>query len=313
MQQSDVCLIMSSDWHLSNRVPVARSAEQDYADMIEPTLKQLVQLACKHQCPVVVAGDLFDKYTMPAELVNWTMDWLDRFPCGGFPCGVHAVPGQHDLLHHNYEDLGKTSYWTLVKTGRLQHIFPDDPISINGVTLHGFPWGFEVTPCPERHLLDTTLHVAVVHQYVWRKGFGYEGASEEQSLRAMQGKFQGYDAVVIGDNHTHWSKSKVWNNGSLMRRRADEFHHNPCVGLLHRDGSIETHLLDCSGDKWLDSLDVLHRAEKESGRDLTKFIEELTGMADSDLNFAAAVMKFMETKGVNEEVRRLLLNAIGQS
>lgn len=300
----DVTAILVSDIHLSHKPPVARSAEVCWYTAMQRPLVQLMKLANKYKCPTICGGDLFDKWNSPAELINFAMDHL--------PHPFYSVAGQHDLPLHNYDDIEKSAFWTLVKSTRIQVLDNTLVQTLDGISLHGFSWGSEVTPCPERHALDDSIHLAVIHAYVWQKGFGHPGASEDSQLKAWSGRLQGYDAVLFGDNHVPFQKGKVLNPGSFMRRKSDEINHKPCVGLLHRDGSITLEYLDCSEDKWIDPLGVLETASSESGLDLSGFLEELTGLADSDLNFADAVLKFMETKSVHEGVRRLLLNAIGQ-
>ena len=62
MQTSDVIAILCSDVHLSDKPPVARSTEPNWMKAQEHVLVQVNDLAKTYSCPVVCAGDIFDKW-----------------------------------------------------------------------------------------------------------------------------------------------------------------------------------------------------------------------------------------------------------
>lgn len=301
-----VLALLVSDLHFSLKPPVARSAEEDWMNAQFRPAFQLFKLASKHKCPTICGGDVFDKWNSPPELINLVSGWL--------PQPFYSISGNHDQAYHSRDNLYKTAYWNLVLSQFVRDV--NGSVSIDGLTIHGFPYGVEITPCPERHVLDNSIHLAVVHTYVYGKK-AYHGVTKDQHISAYREKLKGYDAVLFGDNHvTVFSNKKgqhLLNPGAFQKRKADEIDHRPCVGLLHEDGSITLEYLDCSQDRFLDGLDVVSQAEKDSGLDLTGFLEELTGLADSDLNFSEAVLRFMESHDkVNESTRKILLNAIGK-
>jgi hypothetical protein len=65
--------------------------------------------------PIVYVGDIWDHYRQPPEAINWA---IRELPKG------YAIPGQHDLRHHNYEDIKKTAYWTLMEAGVILDMRP---------------------------------------------------------------------------------------------------------------------------------------------------------------------------------------------
>lgn len=191
--------VLSSDWHFSDRPPLIRSAEPDWQAAMARPMSQVRELCHKHDVPLLHAGDLFDRWNPSPALIAFAMREL--------PLSVYAVPGQHDLRHHRLDSLQDTAFGVLVEAGRIS--YPKDnsvgiPGWASGLTLYGFPWGTEVVPCPERHQLDTSLHVAVIHSYIWIKGYSYTGADEGSHLRSWAGKLKGYDVAVFGDNHMHF-------------------------------------------------------------------------------------------------------------
>lgn len=155
-------------------------------------LDQVRELACRTAAPVIYAGDIFDKWNSPPELINFA---LEQLPPG------YAIPGQHDLPCHAYEDVHKSAYYTLCHSGHLIDLKPNEPVEIvkNKVRLHGFPWGH--TPYPCKNKKQDWIDVAVVHDYCWIKNKGYQGAPEDKAMSKHLVRLMGYDLAVFGDNH----------------------------------------------------------------------------------------------------------------
>ena len=132
-----VVAVLVSDLHLDDKPPVFRSPERDWLATQEGYLDQLRFLVRSvGNVPLFVAGDVFNKWNP----INWAIDRLPE---------CHAVPGQHDLRHHNLQDLEKTAYWTLVKAGVIRHLKQGIAHPVGQVVAHGFPWGVDVYPCKE--------------------------------------------------------------------------------------------------------------------------------------------------------------------
>ena len=107
-----IVAIVCADIHLSSKAPVWRSNEPDwFAAMLKP-LKQLVQLQAELECPVLIAGDIFDRWNASPELINFAMKYLPIVD-------TYAIPGQHDLPLHNYEDMEKSAYGVLKRAGTI--------------------------------------------------------------------------------------------------------------------------------------------------------------------------------------------------
>jgi len=304
-----VIAVLCSDIHLCHTVPVARAAEPDwYAAMARP-LKQLRELSQQHEAPVVCAGDIFDdgwrERRCPPELINFAIRELPD---------MYAVPGQHDLPNHRLEELERTAYWTLVKAGKIFHLEPGNPhwygIAMNPV-LHGFPWKVPITP----QVIDSQprVHLAVVHSYIWQPGSSYPGASEEQRVPGYLSSLQGYQAAVFGDNHKGFRfrspDLSIINCGTLMRRKSDEREYTPQVGLLHRDGSISSHLLDVSEDVFSDPRESTQREADADQAD--RVLEELKSLGADSLDYRDSLETYMRVHATPQSVRELVLSSLG--
>ncbi len=297
-----VLAAVCSDLHLSHKMPLAR-ADADWYGVQQDYLQQIDRLARSHSCAVIIAGDIFDRPSSPSELVNLALTYLPD---------CYAVPGQHDMVNHSWADIRKSSFYTLVKARKIVMLQPGQPIEVGAGTpmmVWGFPWGFPIKP-PERRY-DMHLNVAMCHAYLWTKTTGYLGAPKESRLANVGGRLKGFDVAIIGDNHQHFHAKSgdctVWNNGTLIRRKADEIPYKPCVGLLHADGTITRHYLDTSRDKFLDR-DTL--PSKVNTIDFEHFLDELTNLSDSAANFTHEVERLLEQERMPQDVKRLILKIL---
>ncbi len=300
----DIAAIVCSDIHLSSKPPFARSAEPDWWAAMKRPLDEIQGLMNQYDCPLIVAGDVTNKWKEPtSELVNFAIAHLPK---------CYAVAGNHDLPYHDYNQLHKSAYYTLMLSGKIINLEPHKPITTHNLILHGFPFGVSLTPCPEP-TKEFALNVAVVHAYIWIAGKGYEGAPEDKRLGKYRKALTGYDTSVWGDNHSGFlvegkpGKCSVFNGGTLLRRRMDERSYKPHVGLLRADGTITPHYLDCSQDKFAEPEAIRIQGEEI---DLGEFLEGLNHLGDSGTNYHVAVNRALDEKKVHGPLRKRILETL---
>ena len=313
MKSDQVVAIACADLHLSHTPPIARAGEKSWYEAMMRPLAELRKLAVDLQVPILCAGDVFDKWNAPAELINFALDCLPE---------MYAIPGQHDLPLHNYRDIHKSAYWTLVKMGRVRNLVPGEKALIqNGLHVTGFPWGFAVKPSEPKNKLNICLH----HGYRWIKGAGYEGADAASQMRFEE--YKGYDVVIIGDNHKSWEArglvpsssygpfSCIWNAGSLMCRNSDQIDHRPRVGMIRADSYVESRYLDCSKDIISKTTELFKLNQKRfgddqgiGGREFDSLLEELRERREGVLDYAEALRQAMGS--LSPEAGKLLLEAL---
>lgn len=286
-RDKSVIAVLCSDIHLSMKPPVCRGLDvDDWFAVMADYLDQLKDAASSHHVPVVCAGDIFDKWNAPAELIN--------FAIANLPEGVYAIPGQHDLPEHNYSEMNRSAYGTLVEAGAIIDLREPTQASAS-LMLHPFPWGFDIEPLEKQD--DDFIHLAVIHKYCWKAGKSYPGAPETQQASAYRKQLKGYHAALFGDNHKGFTakagKCSVLNNGGFMRRKKDEIDYQPCIGLLYEDGTVARMELDIS----IDSFDTNPEYESdETDFNLNEFIKELDNLGEGDLDFVEQVKRVLETK-----------------
>lgn len=288
-----VVAILCGDIHLSHEPPACRGPDRAewYATMAS-YLKQLANLEYRYDAPIIYAGDIFDKWNAPAELINFAIEHL--------PYGF-AIPGQHDLPEHSYAQIQRSAYWTLVRAEKLDNMEVDDPVDctnssgVRSIRIHGFPWGHEITPIKNK--IKNTIHIAVAHRYVWSNP--YNNPAKAATDKHF-GKFPiyNYDVIHTGDNHTGFLTSigplhtVLFNGGTFIRRKSDELDYKPCVGLLHDDGHVTMHFLDTSNDKFFQTKEA---AVETTGLDPELFMRVLKKLADQPIQFRAVVASYFLT------------------
>jgi len=312
---SEVIAIFLSDIHLSLNPPVWRSAEPDWLEAQKRVLLEVSDLQLEYDCPILCAGDIFDRnrriadgWDAPAELINFALTYL--------PEKMYAIPGQHDLPNHRYDDIHRSAYWTLVTAYKIKNMAPASVRTIDDkMVVYSLPYLYAIEPCPEEK--KNYLRIAVVHDYIWIEGCGYPDAPDEKQLRRLNlnkagRKYFGYDVVVYGDNHkgftTHVGQTTIFNCGTLMRRKSDEIDYKPQVGLLLESGEVVPHYLDISKDKYLETIE---EEEVNPELDMKSFIEELEKLDETAFDFAERMKQFLQqTKKISTQAKQIILNAM---
>lgn len=301
--------IVCSDIHLSHTPPIARSAEPSWYDAMLRPLKELQELQKHHKnVPVVMAGDIFDKWNAPAELINFAME--------NIPKSTYAIPGQHDMPGHNFDSINRSAYWTLVKAGTIEHLPSGIEITDFNyeLTMMGFQWGHPIQlPQDFEWSNDKTIKLAVIHKYAWMFDHRYEGAPDQDKGKHIVSKVRNdFDAFVFGDNHKRWTYQNLMNCGVFHRRSIDEISYTPAIGILRSDGSLHKHILSSSAkDKFID-IDKLKKVG-DRALNLLEFVGDLQSLGSGAIDFVEAVKEAISVKNIARSVAVEILHAIGES
>ena len=217
-------LIATADIHLSENAPSFRSSEPDWFGAQRRQLRWLSSLCEEYDCPLVVAGDIFDKAIGTTRLVNFA---IDEFPL------CYAVAGNHDLPYHDFQKMIFSSYGTLTRVGKVRDIDGVIKFESKGktVALHGFPFGSNFRPCEKYADID----IAVVHEFVWTGEINSVVTSifSEAHISFRMRELPGYDYYFFGDNHKPFIDGNVVNCGSFYRRSRGDIDYIPSVVVLY--------------------------------------------------------------------------------
>lgn len=267
--------VLVSDLHLSHTHPKAR--EGDWYAAMRNHLRELRAAMVDYSdapLPLIVAGDVFDTWSVPPEIISFAIRELPK---------CWAIPGQHDLPNHSYDDIMRSGYWSLVEAGIITNLKPGTPTKISSrLSAVGVPWGFEIPNNPKRTNPDAIL-LAVVHAYIWdRQRNSYDGAPQDKSIGQYVGSLSRYDAAVFGDNHKgflaknqgEWGTDTlrtILNSGGFMRRKSDDAW-TPKISWLYSDGSIKRSAIEAAAD---DKLKSPEQQKKDSGEVDMSFLNDI--------------------------------------
>ena len=301
----EVIAILCSDLHLSLTPPIARAGEKNWFEAMARPLSELSNLAHSYRCPVLCSGDIFDRWNPPPELINFAIKHLPK---------MYAVPGQHDLPFHSMEDIQRSAYWTLCEAGVVEHCIGEQwrgGFFVGGPNpqffIGGYGWGEKIASIA--NVPTDRISIALVHEYHWIDGSGFEGAPTESKITANSKQFQGWDVVLIGDNHTPFQckvgDTLIYNPGGFMRRKSDEDNRLPQVGLLYSDKTLEIHIMDTEKDSFVPQV----REEVEQ-TGIKNFVRQMGKLQGAELDYVNALQKVLRGGDISERVRELLNQAI---
>lgn len=303
-ETSEYLIACVADLHLSSTPPVARSNEPNWLLAQERPLHQLRRIAEKYKVPIVYAGDIFNKWKETPELINWA---IANVPKG------YSIPGNHEMPYHNYKEMDKSAYMTLVRAGVLKNLIPMDPQHTpqKDCVLWGFPFGCADSPRSNPRLYDPDVpHIAIIHHYIWMDPKSPVKPKGDH-VRAWGRRLTNYFAGVFGDNHTPFVRNddygRIVNCGAFICRTVLEcLSHRPRVSLLRRDGGVKIlHLR--SEDRWVDSE---QKPELEQAEHLINCVELVTSMPNNDLSFQENLMNALNVTNAPDRVRQLCLKCL---
>jgi predicted phosphodiesterase len=187
-----VVAVLCSDIHLGHNCPTARFSESSWYDAMRRYLEQVNALSKKHKAPVLCAGDVFDKWQVPPQLINFAITNLPT---------MYAVMGQHDLPYHNMDNLHQSPFFTMMLSGKIcANYHSNIDTRIDGIMrIHFSHWGWEWLDRKSKSK-DDAINVLISHKFVWCSGKGYPGAPKEAKVANLP-DLNGYDVAVFGDNH----------------------------------------------------------------------------------------------------------------
>lgn len=299
MSQSVVAVICA-DVHLSHRPPIARSAEPDWYEAMARPLQSIKELMNRYTAPLIICGDIFHHWNEPAELINFAIDNLPK---------CLAIAGNHDLPNHEYGSLDKSAFGTLVAAGVVKNMMPgvSSFLPDANVWWHAYPYGYEVQPCPRP--CEDGIDIAIIHDYCWGNNTGHAKATNDSYVTHWIPKVGTYDRAFFGDNHTPFECKNIFNCGGLIRRRFDEIHQQPRVGLLLEDGSVKSHPLDIAEDKFM----VRDSNSPPISNDMEDLFNNLIQIGDKGLDFVEVVETFLRANKVDKEICKIIRRTIDES
>ena len=301
--------LFCSDIHLSDEVPSARAeTAEEWRTVQYNYLQQMIEIAVKNDVPIFIAGDIFHTPEVSLKLLNGVMLNFTNAPT------IYAVAGNHDLPHHNYNNIYNSAYGSLVISDKIINIGIHETIEIHfrrkRLKAWGFPYGTDLIGIEKD---PDICNIALAHKFCWFGKNGHKQADERNRADQLAKQLEGFDVAVFGDNHIgflHERDIDVFNCGCMIPRRLPEQLLTPQVGLLYSDNRIKAIPLDNSRDKWKDKIE-LPENPATSSLDVYSIFEGMENLpAESKVDFAERVFELIEQNDIREEVKSIVLNTL---
>jgi len=217
-----VDLILTSDWHLREDVPICYVG--DFWNDQWEAVDFVSSLQIMYDCPIIHAGDLFDHWKPSPFLLTKASGNLSE--------NFYTIYGQHDLPQHNLDLAYKCGLYNLNINNQLTIL---DWYS----EYTGIHWGQSPQPIDS----DFSDHkILVWHKFNYQGKLPWPGCTSPTANKLL--KDYPYDLIVTGDNHKSFVESYqgrlLVNPGSLMRQDADQIDFHPCVYLYHAEDNTVT-------------------------------------------------------------------------
>lgn len=294
--------ILTADIELRAFPPSCRI--DDHWAAQERKIAWLRDLAAEHECPILDAGDLFDKKykSHPShELLGWVIANLPR--------PFYTIPGNHDLPGKSIDNY-KNSAMAVLNMSKVLKVHYQLPVELLWVPespyvkLYSFPWGVSFE---KYEVQKGYFNIALIHVMVYEEFEPFPGC-DGYSAKEVMDLLPDFDLIITGHNHqtfTRKEKGRVLvNPGSLMRNDADQIDHKPCVFLWYsEDNTIEQVFVPIEEDVISrDHIDI----KKEKDNRLDAFVEKLGEQIVSGINFhdnlSAAVADGVVSTAVKNKV-----------
>lgn len=322
--------ILTADWHLREDTPLCREPEE-FHDAQCRKLDFIRDLQREHECPILLAGDLFHHWKPSPNLLRWTLERL--------PSVCVAVAGQHDLPENSMDQFHRSGLAVLEASKQVRVLRdPDDDCvliqqdkegSPEDWAALGFPWGTEPR---KRHGTHGLKKVALMHRLTWVGPPPFPGAEvRDTNAKALMKKMSGFDLIVTGDNHQSFTvcmdqkgvisypnplsdRARVTahrllvNPGCLTRQKASEAGHEPCVFLWYaKENRVERVFLPFN--KGVVSREHIEEEKAKEDR-VSAFVARLKKDMEVGLSFYDNLITYMDKNGIPEVIRKIVLEAI---
>jgi len=292
--------ILTADIELRAFQPTCRT--DDHWAAQERKIKWLCQLQAENDgCPILDAGDLFDKRykSNPShELLGWAMENL--------PEKFYTIPGNHDLPGKSIDNYSNSAMAVLQRAGAIKVTYPWKTTVDAEIHLFGYPWGLEIKQPLIRPVIEEK-YIALVHAMVYEEFEPFPGCVGYSAKEVMD-LLPDFDLIVCGHNHQTFTRKEngrvLVNPGSLMRNDADQIDFKPSVFLWFADTNTikRVYVPIEEGVINRDYIDIKKAKENR----LDAFVEKLGEQVVSGINFhdnlEAAVSDGLITQGVLDKV-----------
>jgi len=292
--------LCTGDWHIDTNKPERRT--DDYWKTVQNKLSFILHLAVEEKAVILQPGDFFNTHKANDFLKRYIIHRLRSLDLT-----VLTVFGQHDLRYHS-SDVKNTPLGVL-QAADVACVLDFDPIEYKDVSVYGTSW-YEDVPKP----VDSKIvNILVTHKMIVKNEKVWEG-QEDATMGNIFLKGSGYDLIVSGDNHQHFtittrSGKHLVNCGSLLRTAIDQSDHVPMVYIYGTKANTLTPY-EVPHEPFTKVFDMKkYEEEKVKDEKMEAFFERLNGEVELEgLDFIVNMDTFVKEN--DEEIDDLTLDII---
>lgn len=297
-----VTAILTADKHGREDVPVCRT--DNFLKAQWDKLEFENKLAEKHNCPILDAGDVLNKWK-PSP-------WLLRELMNRSSGKRITIPGNHDLPNHSIDSYEKSGLSVLEQAGTYivlkNECMIKDEFSVSGIS---YGQGKDISDCIPT--IKNKRYILLLHEMVWQGKNPFPNAEGYEALDLLK-KYPEFDLIVTGHNHQSFVQEYegrlLVNPGSMMRATADQMDFEPSLYLWYaEDNTVER--VHYPFEKNVISREHLEKKEEKNER-LQSFITGLRADAEVGLNFEKNLEEYMAKNKISDSVKDIVWESMGE-
>lgn len=210
-------IVCAADIHLRSDKPSCRKeSEEEWINVQMNKLLFMISYAQENDALVILAGDVCHRATgWPSWFFVRVMETLSD-------TGIElvAIPGQHDMPYHQFENIRKSNLGVLYESCFIQNV------SKKWFNIAYFPWGEDIE---ERSMANIAVaHIMTIEGEDKELFPGQLQKGGAFTAKKLLQDFPNYELIITGDNHKsftiEYEGRTLVNPGSMTRQRTNETH-----------------------------------------------------------------------------------------
>lgn len=282
--------IFTADNHFRLTKPVAW--KEGYLEEQWGSLLFIEALAEQYGVDIYCAGDFFDKWSVPPELLSQLIKRMHR--------RWHVIYGDHDIPSKNLKFVNKSALYTLWTAGKVNIVTGGNGVDKNDHKL------------PKHQQCSAIIggrKVLLWHVLTWKNELPYPGC-ENKSAKQLLKRYPQFDCIVTGDNHKPFVQKYqgriLVNCGSMMRISADQIDYKPAVWLYDaKKNDVEPCYLPIAKN-------VISREHIDTKNKINERIEAFVSSLDKDIDIEMSFEKNLELFMKKNKTKKGVKNIINK-
>jgi DNA repair exonuclease SbcCD nuclease subunit len=216
--------ILAADLHIRNDLPRCR-IDENWEETQRLMIQEIVSIANKYKCPLIITGDLFDSPNIPARFIVMLIEEFSKIINK-----VYFLAGNHELPYHSIDNVENSSIGILSELSK-QHMKIYEGMSDFGIWQHF-----------NSKLMGKETGLLFLHRLVFESIKTIPPNVSAITASDLLKEYPDSKWIFLGDNHQffHYEKNgkHVLNPGCTIRQKSDEQKYKPSVCYVDTEKEI---------------------------------------------------------------------------